>query len=565
MTASTRRCVSTAALVVLALASTLPARAQGADDIYAKAKSEGAFVLYVGGPTAPWEATARLFEQRYPGIKVSITGGFSNVLDKKIDQQITDNKLEVDTAIFQTLQDFVRWKAEGRLLPYKPPGFDAIDPSFKDADGAFYGVMVNTMPYMYNTQQVAAADVPNSALDFLKAQFKGRMVTPYPADDDATLWLFHKIVLKYGWDYMDKYMANKPNFIQGHLPAAQHRVGAELGDVRFDLQHHRSREEGGQTGGVAFLHDRRDADLAAYRRDLQGRAASERGKALPRLAHGAGAAGRDRHLVVAQGRAAAQGLQADLRLPGRQRLPQLSGERAGSDRAAQTLRSLYRTRGERRRGAIGRRPVARRRRRIGDHDKGHPRPRASTPSRISADVVGVSPSPQPGSPNVPATCSSLPDGHRHDIGSRPCAVTVAERRQDAQSSGRHQGRGHLEPRRQGRRLRVRRRHAGHRSGDQHIGPGSRGARASGLPQYQADRPIGGRKPAGLRARHRVCQRPASLRAHGRQGAGRALGQAALSAAHHGRGPAPVRRRRRGDRQRLLRTAENVSRVAAWEA
>ncbi len=348
---------ATAALALLGFvsATALPARAQSPDDIYAKAKTEGAFVFYVGGPTAPWEATARVFEQRYPGIKVAITGGFSNVLDKKIDQQIKDSKLEVDTAIFQTLQDFVRWKAEGRLLPYKPPGFDAIDPSFKDADGAFYGVMVNAMPYMYNTQQVAAADVPNSALDFLKAQFKGRMVTPYPADDDATLWLFHKIVLKYGWDYMDKYMANKPNFIQGHLgAAAQHRVGAELGDVRFDLQHHRSREEGGQAGGVAFLHRGRDADLAAHRRDLQGRAASERGQALSRLAHGAGAAGRDRHLVVAQGRAAAQGLQADLRLPGRQRLPQLPGERAGSDRAAQTLRSLYRTGGERRRGAIGR-------------------------------------------------------------------------------------------------------------------------------------------------------------------------------------------------------------------
>src|SRR3954471_7844386 len=123
MTASTRRCVSTAALVVLALASTLPARAQTPDDIYAAAKSEGAFVLYVGGPTAPWEATARIFEQRYPGIKVAITGGFSNVLDKKIDQQIKDGRLEVDTAIFQTLQDFVRWKAEGQLLAYKPPGF----------------------------------------------------------------------------------------------------------------------------------------------------------------------------------------------------------------------------------------------------------------------------------------------------------------------------------------------------------------------------------------------------------------------------------------------------------
>ena len=73
------------------------------------------------------------------------------------------------------------------------------------------------MPYMVNTQHVGAADVPNSALDFLKPQFNGKNVTPYPADDDATLWLFHKVVQKYGWDWMDKYMATKPSFIQGHL------------------------------------------------------------------------------------------------------------------------------------------------------------------------------------------------------------------------------------------------------------------------------------------------------------------------------------------------------------
>src|SRR5881392_1554897 len=119
-----QRLAASATFVLLGLsAASLAARAQSADPVYAAAKAEGAFVLYVGGPTAPWEATARIFEQRYPGIKVSITGGFSNVLDKKIDQQIKDGKLEVDTAIFQTLQDFVRWKAEGQLLPYKPPGF----------------------------------------------------------------------------------------------------------------------------------------------------------------------------------------------------------------------------------------------------------------------------------------------------------------------------------------------------------------------------------------------------------------------------------------------------------
>ena len=191
----------------LLAATSLPARAQ--PQLYAEARTEGAFAFYVGGPTAPWEAKAKIFEQRYPGIKVSITGGFSNVLDKKIDQQLKDDKLEVDAAIFQTLQDFVRWKGQGHLLSYKPQGFDAIDASFKDPDGAFYGTMVIAMPYMVNTEHVSSADVPDSALDFLKPQFRGKAVTPYPADDDATLWLFHHVVRKYGWDWMDKYMLNK--------------------------------------------------------------------------------------------------------------------------------------------------------------------------------------------------------------------------------------------------------------------------------------------------------------------------------------------------------------------
>lgn len=206
---------ATVGLPGLLAATALPARAQ--PQLYAEARTEGAFAFYVGGPTAPWEAKAKIFEQRYPGIKVSITGGFSNVLDKKIDQQLKDDKLEVDAAIFQTLQDFVRWKAQGHLLSYKPQGFDAIDASFKDPDGAFYGTMVIAMPYMVNTEHVSSADVPDSALDFLKPQFRGKAVTPYPADDDATLWLFHHVVRKYGWDWMDKYMLNKPNFIQGHL------------------------------------------------------------------------------------------------------------------------------------------------------------------------------------------------------------------------------------------------------------------------------------------------------------------------------------------------------------
>ena len=135
-----RRLVTLAAsaAVVFIAGGALPAGAQSLDQLHAAAKSEGAFVLYVGGPTAPWEAKAN-FRERYPGIKLSITGGFTNVLDKKVDAQIEAGKLEIDIAMFQTLKDFVRWKSQGRLLAYKPAGFDTIDESFKDGDGTYYG------------------------------------------------------------------------------------------------------------------------------------------------------------------------------------------------------------------------------------------------------------------------------------------------------------------------------------------------------------------------------------------------------------------------------------------
>ncbi len=51
--------------------------------------------------------------------------------------------------------------------------------------------------------------------------FAGKVITCYPADDDATLYLFHVIVQKYGWDWMTKFTANKPNYVQGHLPVAR--------------------------------------------------------------------------------------------------------------------------------------------------------------------------------------------------------------------------------------------------------------------------------------------------------------------------------------------------------
>jgi ABC-type Fe3+ transport system substrate-binding protein len=209
-------------ILLLTLASgNLPASAETVDQLYAAAKTEKSLVLWGAGPTAGYEAAARAFEQKFPGITISLTGGFSNVLNAKIEEQIKAGKVETDLVIFQTVQDLVNWNKRGLLLRFKPHGFDKIAAGYKDRDGAWIGLNLNPIFYAYNTEQVRTGDVPKSAADFLNPQFKGKLITAYPADDDATLYAFYTIVSRYGWSYMDKYVAQQPKFIQGHLGVAR--------------------------------------------------------------------------------------------------------------------------------------------------------------------------------------------------------------------------------------------------------------------------------------------------------------------------------------------------------
>src|SRR5687767_9570692 len=178
-------CVALAALLPLAVT----ARAETMQELYEKAKAEKEVVFYSGGPAAPHENRAKLFMQKFPGINVSVTGGFSNVLNERIEKQMAEKKLAVDMAFFQTVQDFVTWKKQGKLMLFKPDGFDQILPNFRDDDGAYMALSANALTYAYNTAAVKAEDAPRSALDFLKPMFAGKMISVYPADDDAALYL----------------------------------------------------------------------------------------------------------------------------------------------------------------------------------------------------------------------------------------------------------------------------------------------------------------------------------------------------------------------------------------
>jgi ABC-type Fe3+ transport system substrate-binding protein len=220
-------------------------------NLYPAAKAEGALTIYTGGGTL--SDVIKAFNDRFPGIIVTVVSAYSNVNDIKIDQQLQGHNVSADIVSFQTVQDFVRWNQAGELLVYRFPDFGLFDPHYKDASGAFVATSLFPLTYAYNPQVTAPGDVPRSALDFLRSEFKGKAITCYPHDDDATLYLFYTLQQKYGWEFIDRYMANAPTFIQGHLGVAKAIVaGTSL--VTFDCSAHMALDmrEQGQPIAIAF-------------------------------------------------------------------------------------------------------------------------------------------------------------------------------------------------------------------------------------------------------------------------------------------------------------------------
>jgi len=117
-------------------------------------------------------------------------------------------------------------------MSFKPQGWNQIHQSFKDPDGQYVGVAVYALSYAYNTQAIAGIDSSKIGPGFLKPGINGKVITCYPNDDDVTLYLFYTIVQKYGWKFMDKYMAtNRSGFADTGVARA---VASGQAEVTFD-------------------------------------------------------------------------------------------------------------------------------------------------------------------------------------------------------------------------------------------------------------------------------------------------------------------------------------------
>ncbi|MDX2546460.1 ABC transporter substrate-binding protein [Streptomyces sp. WI04-05B] len=186
------------------------------DELYRAALAEGGkLVVYAGGDTpTQQDGTKAAFKARFPDIDLTLIVDYSKYHDVRVDNQFATDTLVPDVVQFQTLQDFDRWKQQGRLLRYKPAGFAKVYDKFKDPEGAWVATGAIAFSFMYDTAAVGAT-TPLTPRDLVDPKWKGKIASSYPHDDDAVLYLYTLYAQKYGWDWVAKFAAQDVRFARG--------------------------------------------------------------------------------------------------------------------------------------------------------------------------------------------------------------------------------------------------------------------------------------------------------------------------------------------------------------
>lgn len=188
------------------------------EQLYADALAEGGeFVLRAGGDKPDQiDYYLNKFKARFPELKVTHSVDVSlNHAPRYDNAREAGGQVNVPDVIqFQTLHDFEYYKEHDLLERYKPANWDKVFPDHRDPNGywtAMYGV---TFSNFVNTDMLGE-DFPRDALDYLKPSLKGKIILTYPHDDDAVLYQFWNLKEQYGWEYLEKLVANEPVWVRG--------------------------------------------------------------------------------------------------------------------------------------------------------------------------------------------------------------------------------------------------------------------------------------------------------------------------------------------------------------
>jgi iron(III) transport system substrate-binding protein len=187
------------------------------DELYAAAIKEGGKLVIWSGGDKPGQRDQILnaFKKRFPKIDLQDHMDLSKYHDARFDLAVAKGGFVPDLLELQTLHDFDYWKEKELLIRYRPLDWDKVYPDYKDPDGFWTGLYGVSFSNIVNISMIPESEAPRDALDYLNPALKGKIILTYPHDDDAVLYQFWHLQKKYGWEYIEKLIANEPLWLRG--------------------------------------------------------------------------------------------------------------------------------------------------------------------------------------------------------------------------------------------------------------------------------------------------------------------------------------------------------------
>jgi iron(III) transport system substrate-binding protein len=167
---------------ILARLNKLPAEARH-KQLIEKAKAEGQVAFYSSLQAQQIEPFIRVFQKRYPFIKVNPyrVSGNRQVIKIQTEMNAGNHLFDVTNGSAEQASAI---KKIGAIDPYFSPQRDFYNPPNRDKDGFFASLYVIPIVLGYNTNMVKRQEVPRSYEELLQPKWKSNMFL----DDEAYEW-----------------------------------------------------------------------------------------------------------------------------------------------------------------------------------------------------------------------------------------------------------------------------------------------------------------------------------------------------------------------------------------
>jgi iron(III) transport system substrate-binding protein len=201
------------------------------------AKKEGEVVFYGGFTVSDVAGFIKKFNSKYPFIKVQhLRAGAEKIMTRVLEErQAGRHTVDVIQARGFPAQVMVD---KGVFTKYASPESKIYPKGFKDPEGRWATMYVQTAVIAYNTKSVKPGDI-KSWDDLLNPKWKGQMVI----DREETEWFANMLEImgrEKGLKYMRRLAEQKLTMREGHtlmaqlLAAGEHQVGISLYGPRIE-------------------------------------------------------------------------------------------------------------------------------------------------------------------------------------------------------------------------------------------------------------------------------------------------------------------------------------------